>query len=233
MSEFINTIDLLGDEVVLRQIIDKTISEFKDNSLKTIGAYAFYQCKSLKEVDVPSATYSDVYSFAECSSLESVNLPLITRVSEDAFRKCSSLKDVTLSNATELQQRAFHSCSSLEKLIVPKAITFYNNSLRLCTALKVVDTSKLNKINEYVFTSNTNMTCLILRNTERICNLGALNSYTDTPIANGTGFIYVPSVLFDGYKNQYASSIFANQFRALEDYTVDGTITGELDPNKI
>ena len=28
-------------------------------------------------------------------------------------------------------------------------------------------------------------------------------------------------------------STYASQIRALEDYTVDGTVTGELDPSKI
>lgn len=54
-----------------------------------------------------------------------------------------------------------------------------------------------------------------------------------TPIANGTGYIYVPSALIEQYKVAENWSTYASQFRALEDYTVDGTITGELDETKI
>ena len=39
--------------------------------------------------------------------------------------------------------------------------------------------------------------------------------------------------LYEKYRNGTNWSTYAAQFRALEDYTVDGTITGELDPNKI
>lgn len=50
---------------------------------------------------------------------------------------------------------------------------------------------------------------------------------------SGTGYIYVPRALVDTYKAATNWSTIADQFRALEDYTVDGTITGELDESKI
>jgi hypothetical protein len=45
--------------------------------------------------------------------------------------------------------------------------------------------------------------------------------------------IYVPSVLVDSYKAYTNWSAIAVNIHALEDYTVDGTITGELDEAKI
>lgn len=51
--------------------------------------------------------------------------------------------------------------------------------------------------------------------------------------ASGTGYIYVPAASVDVYKNVGGWKAYAAQFRALEDYTVDGTITGELDESKI
>lgn len=48
------------------------------------------------------------------------------------------------------------------------------------------------------------------------------------------GYIYIPRALVgDIYKYAANWSVFAAQFRSLEDYTVDGTITGELDESKI
>jgi hypothetical protein len=76
-------------------------------------------------------------------------------------------------------------------------------------------------------------TTLILRNTTQIVTLNKTNAFADTPIASGTGYIYVPSALVDSYKAATNWSSYANQFRALEDYTVDGTTTGELDSTKI
>jgi hypothetical protein len=54
-----------------------------------------------------------------------------------------------------------------------------------------------------------------------------------TKIASGTGYIYVPAARVNNYKSATYWKDYAAQIRALEDYTVDGTITGALDPNKI
>ena len=53
---FINTIDVLGDDVVADSIIEGTIAEFRDESVTMIGAGAFAECKSLALVDVPNVT---------------------------------------------------------------------------------------------------------------------------------------------------------------------------------
>lgn len=63
-----------------------------------------------------------------------------------------------------------------------------------------------------------------------LANASALDS---TPIKSGTGYIYVPKALIEDYKVATNWTTYANQFRALEDYTVDGTITGKLDESKI
>jgi hypothetical protein len=66
-----------------------------------------------------------------------------------------------------------------------------------------------------------------------MCPLWNKNSFDSSSIAKGTGYVYVPRSLVDSYKSATNWSTYANQFRALEDYTVDGTITGELDESKI
>ena len=66
-----------------------------------------------------------------------------------------------------------------------------------------------------------------------MATLSNTNAFSSTPIASGTGYIYVPRALVDSYKAASKWSTYANQFRALEDYTVDGTTTGALDETKI
>lgn len=161
MSDFVNTIDQLGDDIVVASIIEKTITEFRDNLLTTIGAYSFFDCKSLTTVDVPNATVLYDNSFNQCIGLSSVNLPYLNSIGVNAFYNCSKLTALILRSPT------------------------------MCVA------------------------------TGNPCN-SAYQLY-----------IYVPSVLIDSYKSATNWSNHANKFRALEDYTVDGTTTGELDPNKI
>ena len=62
--------------------------------------------------------------------------------------------------------------------------------------------------------------------------MSATSAFDSTPIKSGNGYIYVPFALIEQYKAATNWSTYAAQFRALEDYTVDGTITGGLDPAK-
>ena len=82
------------------------------------------------------------------------------------------------------------------------------------------------------FSNCTNFTVLTLRGTS-LASLANVSAFNTTPIKNGTGYIYVPSALVETYKTATNWSTYANQFRALEEYTVDGTITGNLDESKI
>jgi hypothetical protein len=144
MAEFINTADVIGDDEMCDQIIMRTVTEYKENRITTVGQCAFYGCTELAVVDVPS----------------------VTTVAANALNGCSVL------------------------------------------------------------------TALILRG-ETVCTLANANALSGTPIASGTGYIYIPAALKDSYAAATNWSTYAAQFRALEDFTVDGTVTGELDETKI
>jgi hypothetical protein len=72
-----------------------------------------------------------------------------------------------------------------------------------------------------------------------VCALKNTSAFTNSSIASGTAYVYVPAAqLSDAdetkdYRRATNWSSLATQFRALEDYTVDGTITGELDLGKV
>lgn len=105
----------------------------------------------------------------------------------------------------------FYECESLTLADFPSATKVDNVALYGCKALKA----------------------LILRKSDSICTLGNVNALFNTPMRAGTGYIYVPASLIETYKKARNWDTYAAQLRALEDYTVDGTITGDLDPSKI
>ena len=74
MSEFINTIDVLGDDNVFGSIIDKTITEFKDNRVNYMRNKSFYGCTLLETVDIPNVGAIEGDSFYNCSVLKTVVL---------------------------------------------------------------------------------------------------------------------------------------------------------------
>ena len=111
--------------------------------------------------------------------------------------------------ATKIGSSAFYGCTALTEVNLPAVTSLENNAFR-----------------------NTAVTAAILRGAT-MCALANTYAFMGTPIASGTGYIYVPAALVDSYKAATNWSTYAAQFRALEDYTVDGTTTGELDPTKI
>ena len=128
---------------------------------------------------------------------------------------------------------AFSSCSKLTSVDFPAATSISSYAFQACSNLTSVNFPVATSIGSYAFSGCSNLTSLILRKSDAICTLSNISAFNNTPIKSGTGYIYVPRVLVDTYKAATNWSTYANQFRALEDYTVDGTITGALDQSKI
>lgn len=167
-----------------------------------------------------------MYGFAYCTSLTSVNLPNVISASKYAFSNCTSLISANLPKLETADTYMFSTCSKLESAKFPFLTSVPNSMFSSCNNLVTVDLGVAASIGTNVFNMNRNLTQLILRSPTVATLAGAL--YASSPIALGTGYIYVPSALIDEYKTATNWSTYAEQFRALEDYTVDGTTTGEL-----
>lgn len=151
------------------------------------------------------------YAFYGCSALISVDIPVATSIGKSSFESCSKLTSVEIPVATSIGSYAFAYCSKLTSVDIPAATSIESSAFYTC--------SKLNS--------------LLLRNTGAVCTLASAYALSNSGVANGIGYIYVPSALIENYKAATNWSTYAARFRALEDYTVDGTTTGELDPEKI
>ena len=126
----------------------------------------------------------------------------------------------------------FHDIVSrkVETVVVPDTVTrIGDHAFNSCSALKSADLIAVTELGTGAFGYCTSLISLLLRS-ETMCSYdGYLQS---SSIESGSGYVYVPAALVDTYKAASGWKNHANQFRALEDYTVDGTITGALDPNK-
>jgi hypothetical protein len=120
-----------------------------------------------------------------------------------------SITEIADNRVTSVGDSAFRGCSALIRADFPSVTGIYNTAFYDCSVLAT----------------------LILRS-ETMCTLYYTGSFDGSPIAAGTGYIYVPSALYDSYLADSKWSTHANQFRKLEDYTVDGTVTGEVDPTR-
>lgn len=134
-----------------------------------------------------------------------------------------------------LYSNMFWNCCSIKKIYGDLSkVTAINSSCFMYSNIERFDyyLPKLETINANAFNSCLMFIALALRN-ETLVTLANANALTNTHIYKGTGYIYVPKALIEEYKAATNWVTYANQFRALEDYTVDGTITGALDESKI
>ena len=108
-------------------------------------------------------------------------------------------------------------CTKLTSVVLPAVRTTDGNSMNGCSELIKADFSNLQTIRYSTFYSNKKLVTLIIR-TQAVAHLEKTSAFKDTPIASGTGYIYVPSALVDSYKSATNWSTYADQIRAIEDY---------------
>lgn len=193
--------------------------------------------RSITEITSNAESIGDS-TFSNCNLLTIVNFPLATYIGGNAFSSCGKLKTVDLPSAVSISTSAFDSCLALKTVDFPLVKTISNNAFNSCLALETVNLSLVKSIGSGSFMGCKALSSLIIRS-ETICTLITTFAFNSSSIASGTGYIYVPkSLLSDDdatkdYRRATNWSTYATQFRALEDYTVDGTINGELDESKI
>jgi hypothetical protein len=139
--------------------------------------------------------------------------------------------------------QAFYECSSLVNVDLPKAQSIPRNCFARCENMRRLDCGQASSLESGAFLGCSNLTHLILRydgvvtltspTTLEGCYklTGEIN---ETYNPNGfQGYVYVSKKYLDQYPLSTNWSDSNVRFMGLESYTVDGTITGELDEAKI
>lgn len=129
-----------------------------------------------------------------------------------------SVEKVYSLNATSIGISAFYYCTALTSVDLPAATSIGNYAFYFCTSLTSVYLPVATSIGNYAFIYCTALDTLILRKSDTICTLSNTNALASTPIASGTGYIYVPAALVDSYKAATNWTKYADQIRAIEDY---------------
>lgn len=94
------------------------------------------------------------------------------------------------------------------------------SAFKNCTALEIADFTTAREIWGGAFENCTSLHAVIFRRNER-ATFGidgtAENAFKSTPIASGTGYIYVPDDLVDSYKAATNWSTYANQIKGISE----------------
>mgnify|MGYP004633828409 CR=1 FL=1 len=107
-----------------------------------IGGTAFYKCKSLIRVSIPSSVTSIGYSaFADCENLRDITIPdSVTYIGSAAFVHCDSLTDVFIPNSVKnINSSVFAFCENLVNATFQNGVKdIGNDTFTHCTNLKNV-----------------------------------------------------------------------------------------------
>ena len=143
--------------------------------------------------------------------------PRVTTIGKYAFNFCQNLVSIDLQNVIEADEYAFNACPKLYSVNMPKLTKLPTRCFASCYQLETVKFPLVNYIGMAAFRYSSGLKILILSKPE-ICTLYRTDAFYDTPIASGTGYIYVPQALLQDYKAATNWVTYAAQFRAIEDY---------------
>lgn len=128
-----------------------------------------------------------------------------------------SITEIQDELVSSIRSYAFYNCTALNKAVFGAVSSVADRAFEGCTALTTADFHAATSIGTYAFDGCIALTALILRS-ETMATLSRTNAFTSTPIASGSGYIYVPAALVDSYKTATNWSTYAAQIRAIEDY---------------
>ena len=143
---------------------------------------------------------------------------VVTATSDDLAKQIveRTIKKLANDQITKVNSYAL-SYSQLIEANLPNCTLVNRYGFYYCYELVTVDFANLLKIEDIAFGNCSKLTTLILRSVSMVV-LTSTNAFSFTPIADGTGYIYVPAASIDTYKADSNWSVYANQIRAIEDY---------------
>ena len=129
-------------------------------SVKSIGEYAFYYCRSLTSVTIGNyVTSIGSRAFEDCTSLTSVTIGnSVKNIGEYAFYRCESLTSITIPNSvTSIGEYAFKDCSQLTSVTIGNSVkSIGDDAFYKCSKLKSV-TINSDAIVSKAYSSNSNI----------------------------------------------------------------------------
>ena len=163
----------------------KNVTFAPGSQLETIDDYAFANCFSLAEIEIPnSVTTIGEGAFWACTDMEKVTFQkgsLIQRIGKQAFHYDRFLKNIELPEGLkQIPDGMFEDCYSLEEIVIPEGVTTIENGVfSKCIKLKKVTLpSTLKTIGNSTFDQiNTTPEIYYTGTKEQLSELTSNNNY--------------------------------------------------------
>ena len=160
-------------------------------------------------VSLPNCTSVSMDTFRTCFNLTSISLPMCENLGSNAFQDCESLSQVSLPMCSYIGNNVFVYCNSLTQVSLPVCSYIGENAFYTCESLSQVSLPVCSYIGENAF-QDCSLLSIITIGYSGVCSL-AYDVFNGTPIAYGTGSIYVPASLVDAYKTAENWSMYLSQ----------------------
>ena len=190
--------------------------------ITSIRVFTFYGCTNLALTELPSGVTSiETGAFNGCTNLALTELPSgITSMVNDAFNGCTNLALTELpSGVTSMVNDAFNGCTNLALTELPSGVTSIKPRVfNGCTSLtEMTCLGNITTIETGAFTYCTKLSKFALPNITSVPTLSSTDAFHSTPIASGTGYIYVPDDLVESFKSATNWSTYADQIKAISE----------------
>lgn len=221
LTSILNTINNLpsaggGNTDVEDALILHTLEgNYSNDRVTSIGYGTFYNNTKLTGVDFPNVTIIQNYAFSGASNMKTMNFPKLVTANGSAFNG-SGVENVYLPELKNMATYTFANTSYMKTINLPKLTIVQSNGFKSNINVTRVDLGNCTSIYATGFDSCSSLTTLIIR-TDSVCTLRNVSALNNTPIANGTGFVYVPDDLTDSYKSASNWSNFASQIKGLSE----------------
>lgn len=188
---------------------------YTNDRITKVGLYGLGGCENLTSINLPNVVTVGDSGFYNCKLLKSVNLPKLTSLGNNGFNN-TGLESINLPLCNKIGSSSFSYTKQLVSVILPLAVSIPGFCFDYSSVQKI-DTSSVASIAAYALGNAQQLDTLILRNSS-VCTLAnSTNTFTNTKIAAGTGYIYVPDNLVDSYKTATNWVTFANQIKPISE----------------
>ena len=183
----------------------------------SVGLCAFQNCRNLTTFNFSKVATMENYAFQNCNLTGDVVLPLIKLQSSrgnNAFNNNTLITSVTAPLTNTIPHSCFSGCKALSSVSLPLTENFGDWCFSGNIVLEELMLPMAKTFSRYVF-ANSGLKKLVLP--RNIVATTAADTFFNTPIANGTGYVYVPADLLNSYKSATNWSIIADQIRPISE----------------
>lgn len=207
-----------GDDGTGAAVVERSATEYTNNSITAIASNVFRNHSTLTKLHCPNVTSIGEYGLHSCSELSDHDLRSVKTLGAYAMYGCTKIGSLNLPELESTSSTALSNIKQTSMMNFPKLNSVGTSTFSNSSGIEKIDIGgPVQKIGNSVFYGCSNLAALILRSETFIINTST-NSFNNSMIAKGTGYIYVPRALVDTYKAATNWSTYAAQIRAIEDY---------------